>query len=186
MVNLITTLIGRLPTGSIADRWNMSKQKLFGSGSRSMFLLFHCLQAGTLLTVAFVEDFDEYLSLLLIIILTCIFGGCNVLIAALSRELFAPINSSAVYGLILTSTASSALIFPNLMPWLARGEVPFGFPYRSSESSLTLSFFSATGGDFVYNIVATVVSCVGLLCCTLLKPLPQAYGISSSLLEANS
>ena len=87
LVNLIATLVGRLPTGHIADRWNASRRKLFGSGCRSMFLLYHCLQTVILLVFAFVESHadDVSFSLFLIILVTCIFGGCNVLIAALSR-----------------------------------------------------------------------------------------------------
>ena len=123
--------------------------------------MFHCIQTVALIAVAFAED--EYLSLFLIVLLTCVFGGCNVLIAALARELFAPINSSAVYGLILTSTAASSLVFPNAMPALYR----------------------MTGSDFAYNLAASLVSTGGMFCCMLLKPLPQAYGIPTSLLEVN-
>jgi len=151
LVNLIATIFGRLPAGYIADRWNMSQWKIFGSGSRSLFLLFHCVQMAGLLASAFVTD--EYLSLFLITVIVVIFGGCNVLIAALSRELFAPINSGQVYGLILTSTAASALVFPNLLPFLNK----------------------LTGENFFYNILACLISCVGAVCCLLLKPLPKAF-----------
>ena len=164
LVNLIATLLGRLPTGYVADCWNNSQRKLFGSGSRSMFLLFHCSQMIALAASAYIYRGHEYLALCLILVLTCIFGGCNVLIAALSRELFAPINSSAVYGLILTSTAASALVYPNLLPALHR----------------------ITGEDFTYNIICSFASAAGTLCCLMLKPLPQAYGISTSLLDLNS
>jgi len=164
LVNLIATLVGRLPTGYLADRWNQSQRKLFGSGCRSMFLLYHSTQTVCLAIFAFVEVRNTYLSLILIVMLACVFGGCNVLIAALSRELFAPINSSVVYGLILTATAASSLIFPNAMPAL----------------------YKMTGNDFAYTVGAAIVSCAGALCCILLQPLPQAYGISPSLLEANS
>jgi MFS family permease len=163
LVNLIATLVGRLPTGTLADKWNLSKRKLFGSGCRSMFILYHCIQTIALVVIAFFEKKNKVLSVFLIIVLTCIFGGCNVLVAALSRELFAPINSSAVYGLILTATASSSLVFPNAMP----------------------SLYNHTGSDFVYNLAAAGLSFVGIVSCMLMQPLPQAYGISNSLLKAN-
>ena len=87
----------------------------------------------------------------------------NGLLFSLRRELFAPINSSIVYGFILTATAASSLTFPNVMPLLYR----------------------LTGSDFVYNMGAAALSFAGVSCCMLIQPLPEAYGISNSLLEAN-
>ncbi len=166
LVNLVATLVGRLPTGYLADKWNQSQQKLFGSGCRSMFLLYHCVQTWALVLLAFGGAAGRPtagLSLALILVLTCVFGGFNVLIAALSRELFAPINTSVVYGLVLTAPAASSLVYANAMPALA----------------------AATGSDTAFNALASLTSFVGVASSILLQPLPRAYGISNSLLEAN-
>ena len=47
------------------------------------------------------------------------------------------------------------------------------------------ALYRMTGSDFAYNLAASLVSTGGMFCCMLLKPLPQAYGISTSLLEVN-
>mmetsp|Transcript_6762 Transcript_6762/g.17221 ORF Transcript_6762/g.17221 Transcript_6762/m.17221 type:complete len:565 (-) Transcript_6762:1165-2859(-) len=154
LINLLATIFGRLPTGYIADLLNSSRRKCFASGSRTLFMLLHGIQGIILLVLPIATSSGNTIfSLFLITSLSCVFAGCNVLVASLSRELFAPINSTVVYSLILTATAASSLTFPNAMPLL----------------------YKLTGNDRAYSWGVAAVSMVGTVVCIVLQPLSKAF-----------
>ena len=157
-------MLGRLPSGLLADAWTNAAKRgpmrwppLFGSGSRTIFLVLHGVQGAGLAALPAALSAGPRVNpgtgVALLTALACCFGGCNVLMAALSRELFAPSNSGTVYGLALTSTATAALVFPNGMAACRH----------------------LTGSDTVYAFAAAAASFLGLGCCLVLRPLRKAF-----------
>ena len=98
-------------------------------------------------------------------------------------------RSLSVLRLSLSIISSST----ELLSAIIQSESPlvFSFSLRKCDefrgcASLSMpALYRMTGSDFAYNLAASLVSTGGMFCCMLLKPLPQAYGISTSLLEVN-